>query len=174
MTYRQVADHAKQRARLRRMSRADQDWPPEFYFLDKRGLHTERVPPGFFRDRETKTALIAKVVVPTIKGAGVTIFAMTLTMMALREDHPMSKIIAEREEAGSKTPTEGLPYFQDVPGAIEALWVHIFDAERHEAWMAAIERSSGPPRLGAFSLAGGAPDTLTGDYFIDPIKAALR
>lgn len=143
MNYRQVVDHVKQRQRLahRRMREPEDDWFPEAFFLQGEHLHQQLIPTRWFDDRASKEELVRGVFVPLIRTARVRVFAFSVVMYALTSEHPMSKLMQKRWEAGEESPTRGLPRFQDVKGSVEQLCVHAFDAERHEGWMAQITPS---------------------------------
>jgi hypothetical protein len=176
MNYRQLADHVKQRQRLRhrKMTEPQDDWMPEAYFLRANGhLSRQDIPPGWFENAATKDALVHDVFLPFIHVGHVRIFALTVVMFMISGEHPVGQVIEERYEAGDERPTRGLPYFQDIEGSIEQLWVHIVDAERYEGWCATITRPKrGRPQLAPFQMPT-SPD-LMGGRMIDPIKAALR
>jgi hypothetical protein len=175
MNYRQTVDHVKQRQRLkhRQMQRPDDDWYPEAFFLRDDRLHHQPIPMPWFENRASKEALVREVFVPLIRAGHIRVFVFSVVMYMLSSEHPMGKVIFEREDAGEDSPARGLPRFQDVEGSVEQLWVHAFDAERHEGWVAQIKRPKrGRPQLAPFELIAG-PDQMWGDM-IDPIKEALR
>jgi hypothetical protein len=174
MTYRQVADYVKQRQRLRHrdMTAPEDDWFPEAFFLRGERLHHAPVPTEWFDDRRSKEELWARFAA-LIQVGHVQVFAFTLVMYMLTSEHPLGREMFDREARGDQ-PTAGMPRFQDIEGSIEGLHVHVFDAERHEDWMAQIKRAaSGPPSLAPFELLGADADMSWGDM-IDPIKVALR
>lgn len=175
MTYRQLADHVKQRQRLRlqKMTRPGDDWYPEVYYVRPQGVDEVPIDPAYFRDRATKHQLVNGVMVPAIRTGRVRMVALTVVMYALRDTHPMMQVIEERKAAGDPAPGRGLPYFQDVEGSIEMLWIHVFDAERYEGWTAQIKRpAKGRPELAPFEL-NAVNEEMSGEL-TDPIKAALR
>lgn len=116
MTYRQVADHVKQRQRLRhqKMTKPDDDWFPEAYFLRATGrLSHQDIPTPWFHNRTSKEALVNDVFVPLIRWGGVRVFAFVVVMYMLEPEHPVTALIAERDKQGWESPTKGLPPFLD-------------------------------------------------------------
>jgi hypothetical protein len=67
-----------------------------------------------------------------------------------------------------------IPAFDEMglDGLCEDVLLSVFDAERHEAWLAEVTRDrTGRPTLGKWRLEG--PDAMSG-HWIDPIREAMR
>lgn len=172
MTYRQLVDYLKQRQRLRlrRMTKPDDEWWPEAHFALADELRTIAIDPVYFEDRLSKRLLVDKVIVPAIHAGRVRLFGLQLVTYAISSANPDP--VAQDVMGRAEYDPVGLPNFEAIPGRVEFLLVAVWDAERAEIWTATIDRpASGPPALGPWEMA--AIDTLGGPMF-DPIEAALR
>lgn len=167
LTYRQFADHLKQRARQRHAKMRDPEdcWPSEATFVLPDEIRNIPIDPLYFSNRLAKRVMVQELLVPAIKVGKARMFGYQGEFYALREDHP----VAQETHSDEYDPA-GIPDYGTVPGHLEFLNIGVWDAERAEMWSAEITRpESGPPKLGPWQVA----ENVWGPMF-DPIAEAMR
>ena len=174
MNYREFADAVKKHARDLRdtLHEPQEDWPSLAFIEDGDGVTEVFIDPRYFADRPSKRYLVQDKLVPMVRESRARKVALLITMFTLSGDHAAMRDVREQMQAGIADP-RNVPRLQDIPESVEQLAVSVFDAERHEFWVAPITRgAAGPPHLGRFELLGGV-DAMDG-AMVNPIKAALR
>jgi hypothetical protein len=144
------------------------DAPPALYAHREGCLHTVRIPGQWFGSLAAKEALVRKVFVP-LASAGCQKFATVNAAWGMEPGSPLAREINRLVEADAP-----IPAFDEMglDGLCEDVLLSVFDAERHEAWLAEVTRDrTGRPTLGKWRLEG--PDAMSG-HWIDPIREAMR
>lgn len=143
--------------------------PQPLIFMHRKGsLHIQRVPGAWYQSRVAKEALVREVFVP-LAGAGAKKFATANAAWTSRPGSPLFHEVTRLIETN-----EPIPAFDSMglDGLVEEVLLSVFDAERHEGWMATVTRSDDKgPAVGEWRLEG--PDSLSG-HWVDPIREIMR
>lgn len=170
--YREFVDLCKVvvRGLWREFSSPDGDAPPLLLMHRAGQLEIHQIGGQWFESAARKKALIETVVVPMIRAGHAVKIAISSAAWTCDSDSPAGVEVERLRQAG-----EPIPWLDELglPGVREEVFVSAFDAERHEFWVARVNRSpTMAPWLARWVMPGG-PDMMTG-IFADPIKAAMR
>jgi hypothetical protein len=174
MTYRELVQAVKAeiRAEHAAIEGTDDDVESRLYLFKPGTLIRDPLPPFLLSTVGAKD-LTFKVIIPeVIKQHAFTMAATGLVVSKIEPPKPPDQQTDdEREALGRREIPEGWPDYSAWPTRDE-LAIDVYDAERHESWLARILRhSERKPELGVWRSAG--VDNATGRV-VDEIRSALR